>query len=410
VLNGSKVVTNWLQSGNYWYATGQTQQTIESADPRFRCEGAYAGCTYDDDLYIDNRSLWQVMSKAELVPGTFYFDYAADTIWIADNPTGHLLEATVAQRALIGSGRYSPVSSVQFKGFLVEKFSTPAQVAAVTISSGGLVEGNEIRFVHGIGVTAYGSRGRVLRNYIHHNGQMGIASEGGAYVLWQGNEIARNNTAGYHSGWEGGGGKLWGAIGNVFDRNYSHDNGFNRVNGGGPGIWEDGGSIGNIFSNNYISNNATDGIELEISYDTQVFGNTIVGNGTCGGCWGAAVLIENTRNVETYGNYIDSNRKGVLFINTDRGSGKYGVYEVRGGYVHDNVIRMPLVPSDTNPYSGFKYSNDSSLFSSSNVRFANNTYYLIAPSAKQFAWNGEQYAKEAWMSFGQDVLSTYYSL
>jgi parallel beta-helix repeat protein len=410
-LNGSKVVTNWVQSGTLWYSTGQTQERIEQVAANLRCMSTYTGCIDDDDLYFDSSELWQVTSKSELVPGTFYFDYAADTIWIADNPSGHLLEASVAEKTLIGSGGYTPVSGVQFKGFLVEKFSTPAQVAAVTISSGGRVEGNEIRLVHGVGVTANATGASILHNYIHDIGQMGVSSAGGINVLWQNNEIARTNTAGYNSGWEGGGGKLSGSINNTFDKNYSHDNGYNRLNGGGSGIWEDGDSFGNIFSNNYISGNASDGIALEISYNTKVFGNTIVGNGGCTTCgWGAGVYVANTSGAEVYSNYMDSNKKGVLLENADRGSGTYGIREINNDYIHDNVVKMPIVSTDTNPYSGFKYSNDLSLFTVSHAHFEYNSYYLVSLSATELAWNAAQYAKDAWMGLGQDTFGKYYGL
>lgn len=112
-------------------------------------------------------------------------------------------------------------------------------------------------------------------------------------------------------------------------------------------------------------------------------------------------------NTEVYGNFVDSNRKGVLFYNLARGSGQYGVYEVDNDYVHGNIIKMPLVPSDTNPYSGFKFSNDSSLFTLEHVRFADNSYLLTSLDAKQFAWNGQQYTKDVWMSLGQDTLGSY---
>jgi hypothetical protein len=142
-----------------------------------------------------------------------------------------------------------------------------------------------------------------------------------------------------------------------------------------------------------------------------VVGNTIVGNGGCGTCgWGAGVLVANTSGAEVTVNYIDSNRKGVLFYNTDRGSGTNGVYEARDGLVHGNVIRMPIVASDGNPYSGFKFSSDPLLFTSGNVRFDNNYYYLTSLDAKQLAWNAEQYTIEAWRDLGQDQHSTYRAL
>ena len=69
-------------------------------------------CRRPDDVYFDNRPLRRVMSLADLGPGEFYFDYPNDTVFIADNPSGHTVEAAITRKALNGVGYGGGASSV----------------------------------------------------------------------------------------------------------------------------------------------------------------------------------------------------------------------------------------------------------------------------------------------------------
>lgn len=398
-LNGSKVVTNWVLSGNYWYATGQTQQSALNG----RCGDTYTGCQYNEDVYFDNRNLWQVTSLSSLVPGTFFFDYAKDTIYIADNPSGHLVEATIAPKAISTCAKYCPTSGEQVKGFLIEKFSTPTQDTVAGAAENGLFEGNEVRFIHGAAVDAR-SGGRVIHNYVHDIGQLCLSATGSTGALFKDNEVARCNTEGFAWGWEAGGAKFVDTTSLTVDGNYVHDIGFNAINSGGRALWSDIDNIYTVYSNNYISNVASDGILLEISYDTEVFGNTVIGAGKNLVPWGAGILIMNTKNVEAYSNFLDSNTRGVILVMEDRGSGEYGLYEVNNVYIHDNVIKLP---SNT---TGFNKSNDNSYFTLTHAHFESNTYYLPSLGAPVFGWTGTVLTKDQWMADGQDKLAHYYQL
>ena len=85
VLNGSAVLTNWTQSGNLWVIGGQTRQgpVNSSAEvwPGFQRAGN------PETVFLDDAPLMPVDALSKVVPGTFYFDYNADKIYIGDNPT-----------------------------------------------------------------------------------------------------------------------------------------------------------------------------------------------------------------------------------------------------------------------------------------------------------------------------------
>jgi hypothetical protein len=53
-------------------------------------------------VFLDNTPLKPVDALSKVVPGTFYFDYAADKIYIADSPTDHTVEAGKLPVAIAG--------------------------------------------------------------------------------------------------------------------------------------------------------------------------------------------------------------------------------------------------------------------------------------------------------------------
>src|SRR5690606_41689623 len=66
-------------------------------------------------------------SLADLRGGTYVFATAADRIYLADDPTGRLVEATVAPAAFRAPG----VTGVVLRNLVIQKFGNPAQTGAV---------------------------------------------------------------------------------------------------------------------------------------------------------------------------------------------------------------------------------------------------------------------------------------
>src|SRR4051794_7801149 len=68
------------------------------------CEAGYL-CQAPDDVYRDNVLLRRVGSSGAVTAGTFYFDYAADRIYVGDDPSGHTLEAAAVPYAFNGTAQ-----------------------------------------------------------------------------------------------------------------------------------------------------------------------------------------------------------------------------------------------------------------------------------------------------------------
>lgn len=390
VLNGSKVLTGFLQSGSYWVVGGQTQESA----PYGSCLSDYLGCQRAEGVYLDDRNLWQVTSLAELGPGEFYFDYAADRIYLADNPAGRKVEVSVTSEALIGYG--TSQGGVTVSGLVMEKF-TNADGATVRTGEGWAVENNEIRLNHGAGVFA--NTGVVVRgNNLHHNGQYGVVGSA-ADILVESNEIAFNNTEGFDPKWDAGGSKFSRTTNLRLIGNLVHDN-------NGPGLATDTDNRATLYERNTVWSNTGPGIVHEISFSATVRGNVLENNasGTAGKSiwWGADLLMYDAVDVDIYDNTIISRNNGIGLVDIARGSGPFGVYETRNVRVHDNEIRMKsgttgLVGSDAT-------------FSKGNV-FQNNRYLLADPNGRYFAWRGTSaLTRKEWQAQGQDTTGSFLQL
>lgn len=394
VLSGGRLLSSFSKSGSYWVIGGQTQQ----GQVQGSCMAGYPMCAYPEDLYVDNVMLLHVASIADLAPGRWYFDYGNDVIYMADDPTGHVVETTVSPAAFVGSA-----SGVTISGLIIEKFASPAQAGAVAGDSsyGWTVQNNEVRFNHGMGIRV-GNAMAVLSNNAHHNGELGMGGVGDN-VRVEGNTIAYNNAAGYDYGWEGGGTKFVKTHYLALRNNWVHHN-------TGPGLWLDIDNIdftieGNTSEDNTGTIGPTPGIMIEISYGGVIRNNAVRRNGLgfTGWIWGAGILVAASggSGLEIYGNTVEYNAHGVSLVQQNRGSGTYGAYYVQNVYVHDNTIRM------SSGYTGAAEDvGDPSIFTSRNNRFQNNNYYLGTNTA-YYAWMDATRTDTEWRSYGEDTTGTF---
>ncbi len=398
-LSGARSIDQFTQSGAFWAATGQTQEGMIGPG---KCKPEYPGCRRPDDVYFDDHPLRRVMSLAELGHGEFYFDYPKDTIFIADNPESHTVEAAVTSTALIGRGRDGHGGGL-VSGLTIEKF---AGNGIQGNDWSWTVQGNNVRLNHGAGILV-DREGVVRDNYVHENGQIGIAS-GGEFRfndLIEGNEVAFNNYAGYAPGWEAGGMKWCITSGLKIRDNYVHDN-------YGSGIWTDTGTTDVLIEKNQVNENDAEGVIIEASSDAVVRDNRIRGNGflVSEPVWvlGAGILNENSADVSVYGNVLVDNFNGIGGTQRPRPTASPNLTNF---LVHDNEITSSRGRGITGL---IEIVGDPSYYSSRGNRFWHNTYHLGC-QVHPFAWNnstdGWAYVtKDQWIKAGNDVDSDFWSV
>src|SRR5262245_8992003 len=374
ILNGSSVLANFTQEGSHWVIGGQTQEGFRQATGAGESGSMRAG--YPETVYIDDKPLTPVDSLSKLGAGKFYFDYAADKIYIGDNPAGHKVEAGTLDHAFEGNA-----NGVTVQNFVIEKYSAPTQSGAIQGNQSWTIADNEVRLNYGVGIHAEDTS-KVVGNFVHDNGEMGLGGSGNN-ILVEGNEIARN---GWWSGidvfWEGGGSKFSETNGLIVHNNYSHDN-------KGFGLWTDINNINTLYENNVIVHNSGGGINHEISYHAIIRNNVLMGNGYQsqgdGWMWGDQIQIQNSSNVDIYGNRIDmtgaEGGNGIGLVQQNRVYPEYGgPWPTTGNNVHDNII----VSRDGNgSVGGAADYNAAGMLNGGNV-WSDNTYYMA--DGDHFRW------------------------
>jgi hypothetical protein len=397
ILTGSKLITTFTPSGSYWVASGQASPTIDS-NSSASCMGDSPLCKYQTEVFIDDTKLKPVSSLSAVVSGTWYFN--SGNIYLADNPNGHKVEVSVTTYAFNTTG-----SNVTLKNLIIEKYANPSQTGAVCPQQSNCswtIDSNEIRLNHGGGIRV-GSNAKVLNNYIHHNGQIGILGLGSGIVV-DGNEIAFNNDAGYSYSWEAGGTKFLYTNNVIIRNNYSHDN-------RGPGLWTDYNNFFMTFESNRVERNKDFGIATELCMDGTIRYNYVAGTTSDfhpTRLWNnGGVGIIDTRRDHVYGNTLFNNAAGIVGVRTTRS----GPLPGSGGEtaalsdmdIHDNLVIQP-----TNIAAGAVDANDPAIYTSLNNRYRNNTYKIGSLTGNSYQWPGSMTSAQ-WQGAGQDSPGTWLS-
>jgi hypothetical protein len=393
VLSGARLLTGFVREGSAWFVDDQ-QQAGRVIGEGSVCLPAAPRCARPEDLFLDDVMLRHVADRASLQRGSWYFDYARRRIYIADDPSGHRIETSVTAYAVGGSAE-----RVTLQGFVVEKFASPTNEAAINgIGRGWTIEGLEVRLNHFAGirtVDAALARG----NNVHHNGALGFIGAGDNVIVEE-NEIAFNNTAGYDPYW-GAGGAKWVLTTRLLVRgNYSHDN-------RGHGLWTDIDNIDVVFESNRVEDNDLCGIFHEIGYRATIRGNVVSRNGRAkpfpGWVDGAGILVLSSSDVEITENTVIDNWQGITALEGERGSGSRGPWVLARLHVHDNTIRQTGAAQPGSGRTGILQMHDkTTAFTSAGNRFEQNTYY-VGPNRRPFVWMNRDVTEDEWKRFGQDV-------
>ena len=338
IFSGAQMLSSFVPGWDgVWTAT--TTQT-KPGQHAGSCQSGHPSCVYDEDLFYDGQPYSNVSSDGDpraITPGEYYFDYANRTIYVkplisSDDPNQHDVIYNRTRSAIAGAS----ANGVTIENIAVEHYASPDQMGALGDQYPGddwLIKNVEVRWNHGTGVTL-GNEAQLINSYIHDNGQKGVGGNG-ANILVDGNEIAHNiDYNGTACGWECGGMKFV-TTNLVVQNNYIHDN-------VGDGSWNDVDSYNTLYQNNLFANNSGVGVSYEISDVAIIRNNKFINNALCNSwLWCTAILIQNSQNVEVYGNTIvvASGTGGAFsMIYQNRGTGPYGPLPTQDNFIHDNDI------------------------------------------------------------------------
>ena len=391
VLSGAIRLTGWARNGSVWSVQG----VLPPAYPlKGQCEDNKTNpCQLGEQLFVDGNHLTRVMSRAQLKPGTFYGDYTANIVYVADEPAGHVVEMSRTRTAIEKSA-----DDVTVTGLTIEHFASKPQGGAVQVGTGWKVTGNEVRRNHAVGIMVIeGDNAEVSRNTVADNGQLGIGQYKSAEVKITANLVTRNNTDGFWiADWESGGIKSTRSSGEV--------SGNDIVANKGIGMWSDIAEYDRRITGNRIRDNAADGIRYEISYAGVIDQNVVqrngfgTGRGSGGTLWdGGGINVNTSSDVQVRGNLIQDNRNALSIQSRTRGDGPRGTYVLRNVLVEGNLVVM------TEGTLGV-VENKRSPAKDGAITFRRNSYQ----GADRFAYRGKTMTWSEWQQsgFDQDSVSS----
>jgi hypothetical protein len=407
IISGAIVIGNLArQEGGNYAVPKQTQQGPRGG-PRV-CDPGWEGCQYPEDLFFDDVPYKHLFSQTmpSIGANEWWFDYNAHVIYFRDDPTGHNVETSVQNNAFGG-----PANNILIQYLTVEKFANMYPVGAIAVYHGNnqLTQGTswvvancEVRLNHGFGIrTSY--RLHVVNNYIHDNGQNGIAGgmatpsepanqSANSEILIQGNTINHNDYAHFNPGFGAGGIKFGGTSGVVLRGNTIEHN-------EGAAIHFDESSDNEFVDGNLIVDNSdASALEQELGEGKSTFRNNIVlrnGAKVNANNWVYQIAVRASSGVHAYCNVIEiPPGKGIGgwgVLAGQRGASKYAPFAYHatfGNYFHHNtVIWDPGAEGEV----GFRLNDiaNQSNFFGTNTPPDYNSYYLSDKSGNHFVYDND---------------------
>ena len=377
VLTGARTISDWTPSGSVWTApTGGVGPTKTDWSEAL----LYPQSPYQEDLYltglpgltkvgVSDGGVVHGRPASTVSQGEYFVDYDRDQIVLGTDPTGKRAELSVTPAAID-----SAADAVTIKSLRIEMFAGPGIDSAG--GEGWRILNSEFRRNHTRALKVYG-QARVIGNYIHHNGQYGVAGTGDGNVFSR-NEIAFNNAAKFarssSSFWDAGGTKFVRNTNLILRENYVHDN-------FGDGLWIDIDNAGVTIAGNRIEDNDRMGINYEISFKGLIRNNQISDNGDAG------IWINSSRGLTVSGNLVQNNDKGIVVADQDRSG-----YEVRGVSVNDNrIVDSGITGTDDTKAATFK----------------GNSYSVRSLTADLWMWDDVTMDAAAWKALGHDVTGLF---
>jgi parallel beta-helix repeat protein len=313
-------------------------------------------------------------------------------MWFRGEPGAVMDGQDVTQFAFNGNG-----VGVVIRDLEVTRFTADSQLGAIQGYDGRdwVLENLNVHHNRGYGANLRGHF-TVLGGSFHHNSRLGIGVHEGAGGIIDGVDLSFNNPDTlFDPLWEAGGIKITASDSVVVRRCFVHNN-------VGPGIWYDGDNWASVVTDNIVTANSHMGIMYEISLSGTIRGNTVTGNGVANsGPYGAGILVAASQDVEIDHNTLANNSQGIIGIQEERGSGRFGPHLITNLWVHDNNVTLGTGASGL-----LNYMSDGSLYARNN-RFDLNVYTATGDPLPFYIDVTNRVSRSAWQARGLDQNSTF---
>lgn len=334
LLKGSDIVTGWVNEGDIWRKDGWNYSfpsTVSNQyiDPRYPMAG------HRDMVYINGTALKQAASKAEVGSGKFYVDAANNRLYIGENPSGKIVEATNLTRAFtLWISRHSNPSDAVIRGL---GFAHYADEAILIGAPRVTLENNTFSWSGQRGAAIFSPDVVVNGNTFSYNGRQGLFGMKAHRMQVKNNIITNNNIENFNKHWDASGVKSISGDDVVFRGNLV-------ANNNSSGIWIDVSSTNATVVNNIVHTNTSNGIFFEISHKAIIASNVAYQN------YPAGIMILNASNARIYNNTLAQNHANLLIKETPRNNSK--TEEISQGITwitRNNIIKNNILWNSSGP-------------------------------------------------------------
>jgi len=337
IFTGADPHSDWQMAGARRWRTAFKIEAEQRMQNEFGC------LSVPVQVYLGEHRLRLAKSLEDMSERSFFV--GQDEIWIElseHDPDPRFGGIEIARRANM---LHIERDAVTVSGITVTRCASTIQRTGFSVRGHG-IEISDCDFSEasgGVGAQFRGTEIRIVRNRIHHNGQLGFTFDANDSVFednWVHDNDLRNFTNDPDAKWnvwESGGGKVVFTSDSVFKGNRFIDN------RNGPGLWLDIDNFRNRIENNYFSGNGHSSIMIEISWDNVVCNNIIADTHECNYS-AAGVLVQLSSRTRIYHN---------LFLRSE-GFGVHLRWHVRPRDIH------PYEPADPEAFKqthGFEQSD-----------------------------------------------------
>ena len=311
-LDGAQAVTGWVASGSVWrkarwnhmfdhsptFTSGQADGT---ASWKF-VNPAHPMASHPDQLWVNGAAMTQVRSKAQVRPGTFFYDRAGKNLYLGTNPNGRRVEASTLSRALEVR---SPKVVVRGLGIRRYATSVPA-IGAVTLERPGIRLEN-VSVIDGAtsGIAVTSTDATLRKVTVDNNGLRGISGNYADRLTLDAVRVTNNNSQHFNHAPSAAGLKTGRTQGLTVKNS-------RFANNDSTGLWTDVSTSNSVITGNDFENNRHHGVSLEVSATSVVADNQFIGNTDDG------LLINDTQSVQVWNNTFVRNARAIEIVQDQR--------------------------------------------------------------------------------------------
>jgi Tfp pilus assembly protein PilV len=281
IIAGSNQLTGWYSIGGGQYAHSWSDTVGPCSEPSGWPSGLQPIVLHREMVFVNNAPMTQVLSPAEMRPGTFYVDSQYQQLHVyppsGTNMGSALVEVATRPQTLEVYGR----SNIVFRGLVFR------HAASCINEEGAVVSGtNNILFDHVQAIwNNWGGLGIDSSNHVtvqystgSYNGGVGLFAYETQNALYQSNETDYNNWRGAQGNfynWAMGGTKLMRMRSTTVNQHYSYNN-------AAQGLWFDTDNKDVTVNGAIISGNLVANLQIEKNEGPITIENSKIASGDVG--------------------------------------------------------------------------------------------------------------------------------